>query len=155
MAMGGFGISVDQAKCVALLREAAGLGSLFAQCQLGNFHYEGEKGLEQNEKEATIWWEKAAEGGDMSARFHLGNKEQISGDFVAAMRHFRLCASGGFRKAMEILMEYFEAGFLHHADLAETMRFMYLARSELKSVDRDKFVEYLKRTGRHRAGIDV
>ena len=52
---------------------------------------------------------------------------------------------------MEGLIASFEAGLLHHNDLAEALRAMYLARSEMRSEDRDKYIEYLKRTGKYNA----
>ena len=49
---------------------------------------------------------------------------------------------------MEALIAAFEAGLLHHCDLAESLQAMYLARSEMKSDGRDNYIAcYLKRTG--------
>ena len=45
---GRLGLPVDQAKCVALYREAAALGCPSAQFQLGAFYHGGSMGLEQN-----------------------------------------------------------------------------------------------------------
>ena len=70
-----------------------------------------------------------------------------NGDCVAAMRHLRLSASGGLKLSMDSLIEYFENGILHHSDLAETLQAFYLARAELLSTDRDKFIEFLKVKG--------
>ena len=69
---GHFGLAVDQAKCIDLLRQSAGLGSLLAQTQLANFHRNGEMGLEQSEKEVLKYYEKAAEGGHVLALTILG-----------------------------------------------------------------------------------
>ena len=51
---------------------------------------------------------------------------------------------------MEGLIECFEDGLLHHGDLAETLRAFYLARAEMKSDDRDEFIEYLKENGEYK-----
>jgi hypothetical protein len=144
---GELGLSVDQAKCIDLLRQAADLGLPSAHYELGNFHHEGVMGLEQDDANAKMHWEKAAEGGHLVSRFNVGFIEYKNGDLVASMRHLRLSASGGHKPSMNILIACFELGLLHHGDLAEAVRAMYLARAEMRSEDRDKYIDYLKRTG--------
>ena len=53
---------------------------------------------------------------------------------------------------MNNLLKHFEVGFLHHGDLAETMRVFYRSRAELKSDDRDQFT---KKTGRNKKEYEV
>ena len=148
---GDLGLPVNQAKCIELLREAADLGSPDAQYQLGCYYDNGEMGLEQNEEEALKYWKKAAEGGHVQAQNNLGAIEDGRGDDVAAMRHWRLSASGGSRRSVTNLIICFEDGLLQHKDLAETLQAMYCARAEMKSEDRDKFIEHLKKNGKYRA----
>ena len=149
---GQFGLSMDRAKGIDLLRQSAGLGCTKAQAQLGDFHHGhvGSMGLEQNEEAALKYFKEAAEGGRLLSRHNLGCVAGKNGDDVAAMRHWRMSASGGYRKSMRALIECFEEGSLHHNDLAETLQAMYRARAEIKSDDRDKFIAYLKRTGKYR-----
>ena len=151
---GGHGLPVDQAKCIELLLESADLGCPGAQRQLGNYHHEGEMGLEQNKEKARKYFEKAAEGGHLLARHNLAFTANENGDRVAAMRHWRLSASGGYRKSMGALIECFEGGLLRHDDLAESVQAMYLARAEMKSEDRDQYIAHLKRTGEYEARFD-
>ena len=150
----GFGhqeLPVDQAKCIELLRQSAGLGYPPAQYTLGNFYDDGAMGLEQNEAKALEYWEKAAEGGHLKARHNLGCTEDENGNENAAMRHWRVSASGGYKASMDALISCFEGGFLHHEDLAETLQAMYRCRAELKSEDRDKYIKHLKMTGEYEA----
>ena len=56
---------------------------------------------------------------------------------------------------MDCLIECFENGLLHHDDLAEVLQAMYCARSEMKSEDRDKYIDYLKRTGEYNGEYDM
>jgi TPR repeat protein len=151
---GHYGLPVDQIKCLDLMRRSAGLGTQEAQYQLETFHRFGEMGLEQNEEEAHKYLEKAAEGGFMFARHNLGIVEFRSGNEVAAMRHLRLSASAGFRTSMEPLIDCFEKGLLRHGDLAETLQAMHLSRAEMKSEDRDKYISYLKMTGKYKGDYD-
>ena len=152
---GDFGLQVDQAKCIALLRESADLDFPPAQYQLGKFHRLGEMGLEQNEEEGLKYYEKAAEGGDLDARHNLGCLEGQNDDLVASMRHWRLSAAGGDKDSMDGLIAYFENGLLQHGDLAETLQVFYRSRAEMKSEGRDQFIKHLKKTGEYEAEYDL
>ena len=147
---GRLGMPAEQGKCIELLREAAGLGYPPAQFTLGNFHDDGEMGLEENKEEALKYFKEAAEGGHIRAQNNLACTEAASGDLAAAMHHWRLSASGGFRPSMEGLIQaFFGGGVLHHGDLAETLQSFYHSRAEMKSEDRDRYIEHLKETGEY------
>ena len=151
---GNLGLPVDQTKGIDLLRQSADLGCPEAHYQLGNCHHGGKMGLEENEEEALKYWRKGAENGDLVSRHNFGLKEGGNGNEVAAMRHLRLSASGGYRLSIEQLIMCFEGGLLHHADLAETMQAYYLARDEMRSGDRKQYIEHLKKTGKYEAEFD-
>ena len=138
---------VNQAKCIEFMRQSASLGFPPSQHQLGAFHAKGDMGLEENMEEALKYFKEAAEGGNLISRFNLGCTEDINGDQVAAMCHWRLSASGGHRPSMEALVLCFEDGLLHHGDLAETLQAMYLAIDQMSSKDRDQYIQHLKKTG--------
>ena len=152
---GRYGLLVDQAKCVDLLRKSAGLGYPVAQSQLGNLYDDGDMGLEQSEEEALKYWEKAAKGGHVISRHNLGCTENKNGDVVAAMDHWRLSASGGSKDSIKLLIVCFEDGFLRHGDLAETLQAMYLARAEMKSGERDEYIKHLKMIGEYKEEYDL
>ena len=146
---GDFGLPTDQAQCIALYRESAGLGFPSAQHTLGVYLATGRMGLEQNMEEALKCFKEAAEGGNLISRFNLGNTEGRNGNHDCAMSHWRLSASGGHRLSMEALIDYFEDGFLKHGDLAESLKDMYLAKAEMSSKARDMFITHLKETGEY------
>ena len=146
---GKLGLPVDQAKCIKLLRESASLDCPPALQQLGACYLSGEMGLERNEEKGLKCWKKAAEAGHLNSIHNLGCWETRNDNRVAAMRHWRLSASGGYRKSMESLIVFFDVGFLHHGDLAETLQAYYRARGEMKSEDRDKYIAHLKTTGEY------
>ena len=148
---GRHGLPLDQTKCLDLLRQSADLGCSDAHYQLGSFHNTCAMGLEQNEEEALKYFEKAAEGGHLVSRHNLGWFAKDTYGDSAAMPHWRLAASGGFKKSMILLTECFEIGLLHHSDLAETLQTFYRARAEMKSKDREQYIAYLKRRGEYEA----
>jgi len=119
---GDLGVSVDQAKCIDLLRQSVGLGCPGAHYQLASFHHTGEMGLEQNEEEASKYLEKATEGGHVPALYNLGCIENNSGNSTAAMRHWRLSASGGHKRSMDALISCFDHGLLVTATLPKACR---------------------------------
>ena len=51
---------------------------------------------------------------------------------------------GGYRESMKGLIIYFEVGLLRHGDLAEILQNMYLSRAEMRSEERNKYLEYMK-----------
>ena len=152
---GSIGLPVDQAKCIGLLHQAADLGFPTAQYQLGNFHDTGAMGLEENQGEALNHWKEAAEGGHLIARHNLGCIEGANGNRPAAIRHLRLSASGGMRMSIDRVIVCFQRGVLRHGDLAETLQAFYLARAELKSENRDQYIEHLKMTGKYKEEYDT
>ena len=152
---GTLGLATDQTKCIDLLRQSASLGSPSALYQLGNYHRFGRMGLEQNEEEAIKCCKKGAEIGDLSSWHDLGLDEMIADNHVAAMRHLRLSASGGYRDSIVVLMAYFGDGLLHHGDLAETLQAFYASRAEMASEGRAKYIAYLKETGAYKEQYDL
>ena len=56
---------------------------------------------------------------------------------------------------MDLLTGCFEVGLLHYDALAEVMLFFYRSRAELRSDDRDKFIEYMKRNGDYTEVYDL
>ena len=147
---GECGLPVDQAKSIDLMRQSADLNNAVSQYQLGNYYDDGEMGLERNEAEALKYWKKAAGGGHCFAQHNLGNAEYQNGEYSAAMRHWRLSASGGFKNSLNNVMFSFEEGLLHHGGLAKTLQALYRSTAEMKSEDRDRHIEHLKETGEYR-----
>mmetsp|Transcript_4152 Transcript_4152/g.11756 ORF Transcript_4152/g.11756 Transcript_4152/m.11756 type:complete len:282 (-) Transcript_4152:139-984(-) len=146
---------VDQAKGIDLLRQSGDLGCSVALYRLGIFHHTGGMGVEENEEEGLKYFAEAAEAGDVHARDHLGRKEDRKGNHVAAMRHWRLSAAGGYTPPMGDLIGCFEDGLLHHGDLAETLQAMYRSRAEMRSEERVQYIEHMKETGRYNDGFDL
>ena len=152
---GELGLPVDQGKCIELLRESAGLGLSGALYQLGQCYQNGKMGLEQNKEKGQKYLEKAAEGGHLTSKHNLGCGEWETGDRVAAIRHWQLAAAGGFKNSLNNVILSFQEGLLHHGDLSKALQAFYLARAEIKSDDRDKYIAYLKLKGEYKEEHDL
>lgn len=149
------GLPLDMAKCHDLLHQAAGLGYVHAQYQLGLYHHFGNRGLERSEGKALEYFKVAAEGGHILARHSVGCMAHANGDILATMRHLRVAASGGYLRSKADLMRCFKDGLFHHSDLAATLQAMYLARADMRSEGRDKFIERLKEIGEYDEECDL
>ena len=66
-----FAISCTQQENINDLIKKAEQGDVEAQFNLGYYYHSGE-GVEQSEKKALYWWQKAAEQGHAEAQFNLG-----------------------------------------------------------------------------------
>ena len=66
-------------------------------------------GLEKKEEESMKAYKEAAKGGHTLARHNLGVTKYANGKYVAAMRHWRLSAPGGYRNSTGALIDCFEA----------------------------------------------
>ena len=66
-----FAISCTQQENINDLIKKAEQGDVEAQYNLGYYYHSGE-GVEQSEKKALYWWQKAAEQGHAEAQFNLG-----------------------------------------------------------------------------------
>ena len=83
------------------------------------------KGVERNKKRAKYFYELAAMGGDVDARYRLGLLEECSGKMNRAMKHWMIAAGAGHDKSLE------EAQLLHlngHATKDVSRRFRILTK---------------------------
>ena len=63
-------------------------------------------------------YKEAAKGGHTLAQHNLGVAKYANGEYVAAMRHWRLSAPGGYRNSTGALIDCFEEGLLQHGHLS-------------------------------------
>ena len=114
-----------------------------AHYRLGQMHHGG-KGLEKDVEKGVYHFEKAAIGGHLDARMHLGYLEGLDGRVERAVKHFIIAAKLGSAKAMEGLWEAFKDGNITKEDLDATLRAHQAAVVAMKSEQRD-FAEIINR----------
>lgn len=101
----GYGVPRDTARAIELLRHAAARGSPEAMFRLAEIYAEGGRETENNKvavdtSEATIWYARAAEYGDVRAQERLADRLSKGEGLPAqqpetAARYWRLAADGG------------------------------------------------------------
>ena len=72
-----------------------------------------------------------------------------------ALLFARMSASAGLKWSIDNLIYFFEGGLLDHGDLAGTLQAFYMARAEMKSNDRDAYIEHLKKIGKYDKKLDL
>ena len=89
----------DSARALPLLRQAADLGNVNAQQEIGVLLYNGE-GIPCNYSEAAFWFRKAAEQGNKWGQYNLGQcynyGRGLSRDKAKALSWYRKAAAQGY-----------------------------------------------------------
>ncbi len=123
--------------------KAAGLGDIMAHYNLSVMYQLGE-GVEKDLKKAVYHLEEAAIGGHPQARFKLANHEGRNGRGDRTLKHFIIAANIGHDKALGMLKENFQRGFLSKDDYEAALRGHQAAVDATKSEQRDAAEEYNK-----------
>ena len=109
----GKGVPQDAEKSVALYRQAADKGNLYAQYNLG-VSYDTGNGTPQNYRQAVKWYQRAAEQGASFAQFNLAIMyEQGRGahrSYKKAAHWYNKAAKQGYIKAQNNLGYLYESG---------------------------------------------
>ena len=91
---GGMGWPQDKEKSIKLWLQAGELGCAEAYYNLANSYFSGE-GAEKDLKKAKYYFELAAMGGHVKARYNLGYIEYNAGNMGRALKHYMISACAG------------------------------------------------------------
>ena len=134
---GRHGLEKDVSRAVELWAEAAELGSVDAQYNLGRAYING-IGVEQDAARGVSLYEKAAMRGHAGARHNLGTYEHNSWNFDRAVRHYLISAKMGDTRALKVIKKMFAQGVATKSQYAEALKGCQDALEEMKSPDRDE-----------------
>lgn len=94
----------DYAVALGKFKLLAERGNAQAQFSLGVMYHQGQ-GVPQDDKEAAIWWSKAAEQGHAEAQDNLGFRyargQGVAQDWVQADQWFTIASASGNESAMK------------------------------------------------------
>ena len=96
----------DYRKALELWHRAAKLGYAEAYNNIG-YAYKYGRGVETDKKKGVYYYELAAMGGDVAARFNLGNNEERMGNFDRAIKHWMIAVGGGSSKSLKKIQELY------------------------------------------------
>ena len=146
---GDLGLPQDHTKALDLLRQSAELGNIDAINSLGICYSTGDMGVGIDEAKSMMYFEPAAVGGDVIARYYLGQPEFRSGNVKRAIRHWHIAAAAGFDNAVMRLMSCFKEGYLTLEELAGYMQARDKAAIEINSDGRTRVKKYLISMGEY------
>jgi len=136
-AQGSNGMPRDYRKTNELLFKAGELGCAEAYCKLGSSYFCG-IGLEIDTEKARHYYELAAMGGDVEARYNLGRMEGRAGNIDRASKHFTIATRAGHVQALDMIKRGFKNGIVTKEEYANTLRAHHESQKEMKSDERDK-----------------
>ena len=129
-------------KALELYLRAAELGSFDACMNLGGLYHTGEgRAVERDDAKARYYFERAAKGGILLARYNLGCMEHAQGNLKLALKHFQMSATAGDTRSLRGVEKLQEAGEISHEEMMMIFRAHQKARGEIKSKERDAFIE--------------
>jgi TPR repeat protein len=128
------GLQQNEERAMELYKQAAGLGSIDAQFQLGCKYHEG-----GDLKKAKLHLEAAAMAGHEGARCLLGLMENKSGNRERAFKHWKIAASAGDYVAMHALITFFKGTGRREA-INSTLVAYNNTCAEMRSEARDTYI---------------
>ena len=134
---GLYGYPRDYAKALELYHQAGELGCSKAYNTIGSAYNNGE-GVEVDKKKAVYYWELAAVMGNTISRHNLGIKEENTGNYDRALRHYMIAAGCGYADSLTVIQRLYSKG---HATKEVYMKALQLYQEylgEIKSIQRDK-----------------
>ena len=134
---GKHGFPQDSAKAWELFHRAGELGSTKAYYNIGNAYDRGE-GVERDAAKAKHYWELAAIGGHVWARYNLGLEEEDADNMVRALKHHMIAAGCGYKNSLKEIREFYVNGHATKDDYAKALRAYQKYVYWIKSDQRDK-----------------
>ncbi|EJK46033.1 hypothetical protein THAOC_35322, partial [Thalassiosira oceanica] len=134
---GELGLAKNVPRAVELWTEAAELGSINAQFQLGLVYYTGE-GVEEDKARGIRHWQQAAMRGDVQSRHGLGAVEHANGNHQLAVQHWMISAKMGYEDSLNCIQHMFKEGHATRAQYAEALLGYRDAVEETKSPQREE-----------------
>ena len=136
---GKYGLPQDYAKALELWHRAAELGYAPSYYSIGAAYYCGDGvGVERNEKKAVHYFELAAMGGDVIARYNLGVIEFNAGNMDRALKHHMIAVGMGKSNSLEKIKLLFMSGDATKDDYAKALQVYQANLVEIKSPQRDE-----------------
>ena len=104
---GDYGSPQDYEKALKLWHKAGELGNAKAYHNIG-LAYNNGYGVERDEKKADYYFELAAMGGNVIARYNLGCYEYEKSNWDRAIKHLLISAGGGHSKSVKNIQLLYE-----------------------------------------------
>ena len=131
------GVPQNYEKALGLWRRSGERGYTGAYHNVANAYYYG-RGVERDMKNTKHYWELAAIGGGVMARYNLGIYEEMVGDMSRSLNHYMIAAECGYDKSLKKIREFYMNGNATKADYAKALRAHQSYMDGIKSAQRDE-----------------
>ena len=135
-AQGIMGLPQDWNKANELHLKAGALGHAVAYYNLGCSYGFG-FGVEVDMNKAVHYYELAAMGGNILARYNLGNREGTSGNHQRAFKHLIIATRAGHETSLNVVKQGFMKGVVTKDEYGSTLRAYHDRQKEMKSDARE------------------
>ena len=135
------GFPRDYVKALELFHRAVELGYSKAYNGIGYAYNNGE-GVEVDIKKAIHYFELAAMGGDATARYNLGVKEENAGNTERALRHYMIAIRSGYAYSLNNIKQMYTNGHATKDDYTTALQSYQAYLGEIKSAQRDEAALY-------------
>ena len=132
-----YGLAQNVDKALELWHKAGILGYADAYYSIGVAYRNG-NGVGRDEKKANYYYELAAMGGHVAARYNLGNAEGRKGNHDRAVKHHMIAAVCGYTRSLEVIKQMFFKGYATKDDYAKALCVYQAYLLEIKSPQRDQ-----------------
>ena len=136
-AVGLYGMPQNVEKALEIWRRAGQLGHAKSYYSIGTAYDDG-NGVERDEKKARHYWELAAMGGVVEARYNLGVYEWRASSVDRALKHFMIAVSFGDNDSLENIKQLFMDGDATKDDYTKALQVYQENLVEIKSPQRDE-----------------
>jgi len=134
---GEYGLPQDYTKALELYHRAGELGCTQAYCNIGNAYDYGH-GVKVDKEKALHYYKLAAMGGDEIARSNLGIREESTGNFDRALKHYMLAVKNGHADSLQEIQDLFKNGHATKEDYTKALQAYQAYLGEIRSDQRDK-----------------
>jgi len=130
------GFPQDYSKALELWHRAAELGYANAYNNIGVAYYG--RGVKVDKKKAAHYYELAAIGGCVAARYNLGIGERKRGNLDRALKHYIIGAKSGQNESLKKIQKMYSDGDATKEDYTKALRLYQEYLGEIKSPQRDE-----------------
>jgi len=134
---GNFGFEQSYTKALALWQEAGELGSVESYCNIADA-YDNGRGVERDQEKAWHYYESAAMGGNVPARYNLGVTEGLIGNRDRALKHHMIAVKSGCADSLKKIKHLHWNGHATAEEYDLALRSYQAYVDEIKSEQRDR-----------------
>ena len=132
-----YGFKQDYKKALELFHRAGELGHAESYNNIGYAHQCGE-GVEVDKEKAKYYYELAAMGGNVAARYNLGVREEIAGNMNRALKHWMVAVKDGDNVSLKQIQLLYANGHESKEDYIKALQVYQSYLGEIKSKQRDE-----------------